>query len=61
MTSFIVEKRENSGPVEPKMKYFQKLKRQPPPLVQDLRPEVLGMAFIFVSGYQSLISGSKYF
>ena len=29
------------------MKYFQKLKRQPPPLVQDLRPEVLGMSLYF--------------
>ena len=46
-TYFIVEKRENNGVIEPKVKYFQKLKRQPPPLVQDLRPEVLGMASIF--------------
>ena len=47
MTYFIVEKRENNGVIEPKLKYFQKLKRQPPPLVQDLRPEVLGMASLF--------------
>lgn len=43
---FIVEKTQNNEPIEPKTKYFQKIKRQPPPLVQDLRPEVLGMALI---------------
>merc|ERR1712131_461851 len=36
-----VGKKEKNGENEPKTKYFQKLKRQPPPLVQDLRPEVL--------------------
>ena len=43
---FIVEKTQKNEAVEPKTKYYQKIKRQPPPLVQDLRPEVLGMALI---------------
>jgi len=37
----IVEKTQKNKAVEPKTKYFQKIERQPPPLVQDLRPEVL--------------------
>ena len=54
---FIVGKKEKNGEIEPKTKYFQKLKRQPPPLVQDLRPEVLGRALIFISGFKALASG----
>ena len=43
---FKVQKTQNNEAVEPKTKYYQKIKRQPPPLVQDLRPEVLGKALI---------------
>jgi len=42
----IVDKTQNNEPKEPKTKYVHKIKRQPPPLVQDLRPEVLGEALI---------------
>ena len=43
---FLVDKTQNNEPKEPKTKYVHKIKRQPPPLVQDLRPEVLGEALI---------------
>jgi len=36
-----VKKKQHNESTEPKTKFFHKIKRQPTPLVQDLRPEVI--------------------